>query len=146
MKELHGKVETTIQAGAECVFGGKPSEGKGFYYPPTLLLNVKKGMTAYSEELFGPVVCVIKVKDEQEAIEVANDSSFGLGGAIFTQDVNKGERIARDDIMTGMCSVNKMVASDQRLPFGGTKISGFGRECSAEGMHEFMNVKTVVIK
>ncbi len=146
MRELHGKVDQTVRAGAECVFGGKPLEGKGFYYPPTLLLNVKKGMTAYSEELFGPVVCVIKVKDEQEAIEVANDSSFGLGGAVFTQDIARGERIARDEIMTGTCNVNKFVGSDQRLPFGGTKNSGFGRELASEGIHEFMNVKTVVIE
>ena len=145
MNELHAKVEKTIQAGAECIFGGKPLEGKGFYYPPTLLLNIQKGMPAYDQELFGPVVCVIKVKDEQEAIEVANDSPFGLGGAVFTQDVARGEHIARDEIMAGTCNVNKFVGSDQRLPFGGTKNSGFGRELASEGIHEFMNVKTVVI-
>ncbi len=146
LKELHDKVQKTIDAGAECVFGGKRLEGKGFFYPPTLLLNVRKGMTAYHEELFGPVVCVIKVKNEAEAIEVANDSPYGLGAAVFTSDIEKGERIARDEIVAGTCNVNKLVGSDQRLPFGGTKLSGFGRELASEGLHEFCNVKTVVVK
>jgi succinate-semialdehyde dehydrogenase/glutarate-semialdehyde dehydrogenase len=146
MQELHGKVQKTIDAGAECAFGGKPIEGKGFFYPPTLLLNVKKGMCAYHEELFGPVVCVLKVKDEAEAIQVANDSPYGLGAAVFTSDLKKGERIARDEIVAGTCNVNKLVGSDQRLPFGGTKLSGFGRELASEGLHEFSNVKTVIVK
>ena len=103
-------------------------------------------MPAYDNEIFGPVVSVIKVKDEAEAIKVANDSPYGLGAAVFTQNIERGEIIARDEIIAGTCNVNKLLGSDQRLPFGGTKLSGFGRELASEGMQEFMNVKTVVVK
>lgn len=119
---------------------------KGAYYPPTILENVKPGMPAYDEELFGPVASVIRVKNETEAIRVANDSVFGLGAAVFTQDLKKGERIAETQLQAGCCFVNDFVKSDPRLPFGGIKESGFGRELSSHGIKEFMNVKTVVVK
>lgn len=146
MKEVHSQVVTSIDAGAKCILGGQPLDKKGYYYPATLLLNVKPGMPAYDNEIFGPVVSVIKVKDEAEAIKVANDSPYGLGAAVFTQNIERGEIIARDEIIAGTCNVNKLLGSDQRLPFGGTKLSGFGRELASEGMQEFMNVKTVVVK
>lgn len=146
MLELDGQVQRTIAEGATCLLGGKVRDGKGFFYLPTLLTDVTQGMTAYKEELFGPVVCVLPAKDEADAIRIANDSIFGLAGAVFTQDLAKGERIAREQIHVGACAVNSKVASDPRLPFGGVKQSGFGRELSAEGIHEFMNVKTVLVK
>ena len=103
-------------------------------------------MPAYDEELFGPVVCVINAKDEADAIRIANDSPFGLAAAVFTQNLARGEAIARDQIQAGTCSVNCLISSDPRLPFGGIKQSGYGRELSAEGVHEFMNIKTVVVR
>ena len=143
--QLHDQVQRSIAAGVECVMGGELPDGDGYYYPTTVFLDVKKGMPAYDEELFGPVVCVIYAKDEAEAIAMANDSPFGLGGAVFTQDLASGEHIARDLIRTGTCNVNALVSSDPRLPFGGIKQSGYGRELSAEGLHEFMNIKTVTV-
>jgi succinate-semialdehyde dehydrogenase/glutarate-semialdehyde dehydrogenase len=103
-------------------------------------------MPAYDEELFGPVASVIRVKDKQEAIKVANDTEFGLGAAIFSRDLKKGEQIAEKQLDAGCCFVNDFVKSDPRLPFGGIKTSGFGRELSTHGIKEFMNVKTVVVK
>ena len=119
---------------------------KGYYYPPTILTDVKKGTPAYEEELFGPVATVIAVKDEKEALEVANDTYYGLGGAIFSRDVAKAERLAAEKLEAGSCFVNEMVSSDPRLPFGGINESGFGRELSHHGIKEFVNVKTVFIK
>ena len=113
---------------------------------PTVLTNVKKGMPAYDEELFGPVAAIIPVKDEKEAINVANDSIFGLGAAVFTKDIARGERIAINELEAGCCFVNDFVKSDPRLPFGGVKESGYGRELSHYGIREFVNIKTVVIK
>jgi succinate-semialdehyde dehydrogenase/glutarate-semialdehyde dehydrogenase len=110
------------------------------------LENIKPGMPAYDEELFGPVASVIRVKDEKEAIKIANDSAFGLGAAVFTNDLKKGEKIAELQLDAECCFVNDFVKSDPRLPFGGIKESGFGRELSIHGIKEFMNVKTVVIK
>ena len=144
--QLHDQVQRSIAAGVECVMGGELPEGDGYYYPPTVFLDVKKGTPAYDEELFGPVVCVLYAKDEDEALRIANDTPYGLGAAVFTQDVAKGETIARDKLEAGTCSVNALVSSDPRLPFGGIKLSGHGRELAAEGMHEFMNIKTIVIK
>ncbi|WP_462281815.1 aldehyde dehydrogenase family protein [Salinivirga cyanobacteriivorans] len=125
--------------------GGEVPEGKGAFYPPTVLSNVSKGMPAYDEELFGPVASVIMVDDEDAAIEVANDTNFGLGAAVFTTDLKRGERIASDSIRAGAVFVNDFVKSDPRLPFGGIKESGYGRELSLYGIREFMNVKTVVV-
>ncbi|WP_420319287.1 NAD-dependent succinate-semialdehyde dehydrogenase [Ekhidna sp.] len=144
--QLHDQVQRSIAAGAKCILGGKVPEMKGYYYPPTILTDVKKGMPAYEEELFGPVATVITVKDEDEALEVANDSFYGLGGAIFSSDIEKAEKLAATKLDAGSCFVNEMVSSDPRLPFGGINESGFGRELSHHGIKEFVNVKTVYIK
>jgi succinate-semialdehyde dehydrogenase / glutarate-semialdehyde dehydrogenase len=144
--ELHQQVIDSVEKGAEVVIGGEIPHRNGAYYPPTILENVQPGMPAYDEELFGPVAAVIKVKDAKEAIRVANDTDFGLGAAVFTGDVKKGEHIAEMELEAGACFVNDFVKSDPRLPFGGIKTSGFGRELAANGIKEFMNVKTVVVK
>ncbi|HMQ09695.1 MAG TPA: NAD-dependent succinate-semialdehyde dehydrogenase [Oligoflexia bacterium] len=145
--ELHEQVQASIQQGAKCILGGEvDSLSPGAFYPPTILINVKKGMKAYSEELFGPVASVIKVNSIEEAIEVANDSDFGLGAAIFSKDIEKAQIIAKNKIDSGACFVNDFVKSDPRLPFGGVKESGYGRELSQFGIHEFMNIKTVCVK
>ncbi len=144
--DLHQQVSESIRKGAECILGGTLPQGKGSFYPPTILINVQPGMPAYEEELFGPVASVIKVKDETEAIRVANDSRFGLGAAVFTKDLKKGEQIAADELEAGSCFVNGLVKSDPRLPFGGIKTSGYGRELSHHGIREFVNAKTVWIK
>jgi succinate-semialdehyde dehydrogenase/glutarate-semialdehyde dehydrogenase len=144
--ELHQQVVNSIKKGAEVILGGEIPNRKGAFYPPTILENVKPGMPAYDEELFGPVASVIRVKDEKEAIKIANDSTFGLGASVFTKDVKKGEKIAETQINAGCCFVNDFVKSDPRLPFGGIGESGYGRELSTYGIKEFMNVKTVVVK
>jgi succinate-semialdehyde dehydrogenase/glutarate-semialdehyde dehydrogenase len=120
-------------------------DGAGAFYPPSVLTGVRKGMPAYDEELFGPVAAIITVPDEAEAIRVANDSVFGLGAAVFTRNVARGERIAADELEAGSCFVNAFVRSDPRLPFGGIKDSGYGRELAAFGIREFVNVKTVYV-
>ena len=141
--ELHDQVRRSVESGATCVLGGEIPEGEGAFYPPTVLTGVEPGMAAYDEELFGPVASVIKVADTAEAVKVANDSEFGLGGAVFTKDVEKGLRLAAREIDTGFCAVNDFVKSDPRLPFGGVKKSGYGRELSFLGIREFVNIKTV---
>jgi succinate-semialdehyde dehydrogenase / glutarate-semialdehyde dehydrogenase len=143
--KLHQQVIESIAKGAKCLLGGKIPEGSGAFYPPTVLTDVRKGMPAYDEEIFGPVGVIIPVKDEEEAIKVANDSQYGLGAAIFTRDIAKGHRIATTEIETGCCFVNTYVKSDPRLPFGGIKNSGYGRELSHYGIKEFVNIKTVLI-
>lgn len=140
---LHEQVKASITAGATCLVGGKIPKKEGAWYPITILTDVKKGNPAYEEELFGPVATIIRAKDETEALEIANDTSYGLGAAIFTTDKEKGERIAREELNAGACFVNEFVRSDPRLPFGGFKMSGYGRELSSFGIHEFLNVKTV---
>jgi len=144
--ELHQQVEKSIELGAKLLLGGKIPEIKGAWYPPTVLTNVKKGMPAYDEELFGPVAALIKAKDEAEAIQIANDSIFGLGASVFTRDLKRGEMIAKEKIQAGCCFVNAFVKSDPRLPFGGIKESGYGRELSSFGIREFVNIKTVFVK
>ncbi|MBI1226687.1 MAG: aldehyde dehydrogenase family protein [Bacteroidetes bacterium] len=144
--ELHEQVLRSIEAGAECLLGGKIPKGQGAYYPPTILTNVKKGMPAYSEELFGPVAAVIRAEDEDEAIHIANDTSFGLGGAVFTKNAERGEMIAKEKLNAGSCFVNGLVKSDPRLPFGGINHSGYGRELSHFGIREFVNIKTVWVR
>jgi len=141
--ELHKQVLKSIEAGAKLLLGGKIPEMPGAYYPPTVLANVSKGMPAYNEELFGPVAALIKAKNEEEAIRIANDSIFGLGAAVFTSDKERGEKIAKEKIEAGSCFVNSFVKSDPRLPFGGIKESGYGRELSVFGIKEFVNIKTV---
>lgn len=144
-ENLHRQVQESIQQGAKCILGGEIPDRPGAFYPATILTEIKAGMPAYEEELFGPVAAVFKVKDEAEAIEIANDTDFGLGAAIFTQNIARGERIARKEITAGSCFVNDMVNSDPRLPFGGIGVSGYGRELSALGIREFVNIKTVSI-
>lgn len=143
--QLDQQVKKCIALGASCLKGGAPLKGKGYYYPATVLTDLNKQMPAYQEELFGPVVCVFKVTNEAEAIAMANETAYGLGAAVFTRNLEKGEQIARHHLKAGTCNVNALVGSDPRLPFGGVKRSGFGRELAAEGIHEFMNIKTVVV-
>jgi succinate-semialdehyde dehydrogenase/glutarate-semialdehyde dehydrogenase len=142
---LHDQVQRSVAVGARCLLGGKIPDGRGAYYPPTVLTDVEKGMPAYEEELFGPVAAVIPVKDEEAAITVANDSFFGLGGAVLTGDLERGDRIARERIESGSVFVNEVVRSDARLPFGGVKQSGYGRELSNYGIKEFVNIKSVYV-
>lgn len=144
--ELHQQVEKSIKLGAKLMLGGTIPETEGAWYPPTVLSNVKKGMPAYDEELFGPVAALITAKDENEAIEIANDSIFGLGAAVFTRNFERGEKIAKEKLNAGCCFVNAFVKSDPRLPFGGIKYSGYGRELSSFGIREFVNIKTVYVK
>lgn len=144
--ELHGQVLRSIQKGARLTFGGKVPNERGAYYPPTVLADVEPGMAAFDEELFGPAAAIIKAANEDEAVKLANQSSFGLGAAVFTSDIERGERIAKFKLETGSCFLNAFVKSDPRLPFGGINESGFGRELSYFGIREFVNVKTVFIK
>ncbi|QQS37268.1 MAG: NAD-dependent succinate-semialdehyde dehydrogenase [Ignavibacteriales bacterium] len=144
--ELHQQVLQSVEKGASILTGGFVPDSKGAFYPPTVLSNVKKNMPAYDDELFGPVASLIKVKDESEGIMVANDTSFGLGAAVFTADTERGEKIARDKLHAGCCFVNDFVKSDPRLPFGGIKESGYGRELSVFGIREFVNIKSVYVK
>lgn len=143
---LHDQVQRTIAKGASLLLGGKVPDGPGAFYPPTVLADVGKGMAAYSEELFGPVAAIIPARNERAAIRIANDSAFGLGAAVFTRDVARGERIAAQELRAGSCFVNALVKSDARLPFGGIKESGYGRELSLHGIREFVNVKTVYVR
>ncbi|MCE2391612.1 MAG: NAD-dependent succinate-semialdehyde dehydrogenase [Proteobacteria bacterium] len=144
--ELHGQVERSVAAGARCLLGGEVPERAGAWYPPTVLTDVAPGMPAYDDELFGPVAAIIPVADEDEAIRVANDSPFGLGAAVFTRDRARGEEIAARRLEAGCCFVNAFVKSDPRLPFGGVKESGYGRELGPYGIKEFVNVKTVYVQ
>ncbi len=143
--DLHRQVEASVAKGARLLLGGTIPDGPGAYYPATVLTDVRKGMAAYDEELFGPVAAIIPVADEEAAIAAANDSVFGLGGAVLTRDLARGERIAAESIDSGCVFVNEAVRSDPRLPFGGIKESGYGRELSAYGIREFVNIKTVFI-
>lgn len=143
--ELHDQVERSLAKGARRLLGGEVPDGPGAFYPATVLTEVAKGMPAYAEELFGPVAAIIPVRDERAALRVANDSVFGLGAAVFTRDLARGERIAASDIQAGSCFVNSFVRSDPRLPFGGIKESGYGRELGRAGIREFVNLKTVYL-
>ncbi len=144
--DLHRQVVESVEKGAKLLLGGAIPDNKGAYYPPSVLGNVRKGMAAYDEELFGPVAAIIAAKDEDDAIRIANDSIFGLGAAVFTQDLKRGERIASEKLEAGCCFVNSFVKSDPRLPFGGIKESGYGRELASFGIREFVNIKTVYVK
>ena len=143
--ELHDQVQRSIDKGANCLLGGEIPNKKGAWYPSTILADVQSGMAAYEEELFGPVAAIIKAENEEDAIRIANDSDFGLGAAVFTEDLEKGERIASRELNAGNCFVNSLVKSDPRLPFGGIKHSGYGRELSHFGIKEFVNIKTVYV-
>ena len=143
--DLHQQVKDSIDAGAVAVTGCAPIPGPGAFYQASILDRVEPGMRAYSEELFGPVAIVIRARDENDALRIANESEFGLGGSVWTRNSERGERIARQ-VQSGCTFVNGFVKSDARLPFGGIKRSGYGRELSHHGIHEFVNAKTIWIK
>lgn len=143
--ELDSQVKHSIEKGAEVILGGERCEGEGSFYPATILTNVKPGMPAYEQELFGPVASVIKAKDESDAIRIANDTNYGLGASLWTTNINRAKEIALH-IEAGSVFINGMVKSDPRLPFGGIKLSGYGRELSHYGIKEFVNIKTIWIK
>jgi len=144
--ELHQQVENSRKLGATVLLGGFIPEETAAFYPPTVLTNVLPGMPAYHEELFGPVAVLFRFKTEEEAIRIANDTVFGLGAAVFTSDVTKGKLLAEKGLEAGCVYVNDFVKSDPRLPFGGIKESGYGRELSAVGIREFVNIKTIMVK
>lgn len=144
--ELHRQVKKSVDQGAVCLHGGKIPEGVGAFYPPTLLVEVLPGMPAFDEELFGPVVCLIAARDEAHAIELANKTEYGLGGGIFSKNMNRAKKIAENDIESGGVFINDFLKSDPRLPFGGIKESGHGRELSYLGIREFVNAKTIYLK
>ncbi|HNQ77566.1 MAG TPA: NAD-dependent succinate-semialdehyde dehydrogenase [Acidobacteriota bacterium] len=145
LEELEQQVERSVKEGAIVLAGGKKPESDGWFYPPTVLGNVKPGNTAFEEEIFGPVAPLIMARDNDHAMKLANSSRFGLGGSIWTSDTQVAEKMAAE-LEVGTVFINGMVKSDPRLPFGGVKASGFGRELSYFGMREFVNVKTVVIE
>ena len=143
--EVHRQVLKSIEKGATLILGGEIPDLEGAFYPITLLANVEPGMIAFDEEIFGPVFSIIKAENEEHAINLANDSPFGLGAAVFTKNIQRGEDIAKNRLNAGLCFVNDFVKSDPRLPFGGIKQSGFGRELSSYGLLEFVNIKTIVV-
>lgn len=142
--DIHDQVQRSVQDGAEIITGGEMLDREGFFYAPTVLAGVEPGTVAFTEEIFGPVASLIRARDADHAVELANDTMFGLGGAVFTRDRARGEEIALR-LEVGCAFVNEMVKSDPRLPFGGVKESGYGRELSHFGIREFVNVKTVWI-
>lgn len=144
--QLQAQVEKAVKGGARVLCGGKIPGGAGFHYPATALAGVAPGNAAFDEELFGPVAAIIEARDEAHAIELANATSFGLGAAVFTKDLARAERICRFELEAGSCFGNALVRSDPRLPFGGLKDSGYGRELSGFGIREFTNVKTVYVE
>ncbi|MFO7874323.1 MAG: NAD-dependent succinate-semialdehyde dehydrogenase [Bacteroidales bacterium] len=144
--EVHKQVTNSIEKGAKCLLGGYIPDDKGAWYPATVLTNVKPGMPAYDEEVFGPVAAIIEAQNEADAIRIANDTDFGLGAAVFTDDKDHGQALAEKSLHAGSCFVNDFVKSDPRLPFGGIAHSGYGRELSYLGIREFTNIKTVYVK
>lgn len=144
--ELHRQVEASVAAGAHLRLGGQIPDRPGAWYPATLLTNVRPGQPAYAEELFGPVAAVLPARDDAEALRIANDTAFGLGGAVFTRDVERGLEFATHQIEAGCVAVNDFVRSDPRLPFGGVRSSGYGRELGRAGLLEFVNIKAVTCR
>ncbi|HEX4309093.1 MAG TPA: NAD-dependent succinate-semialdehyde dehydrogenase [Acidobacteriaceae bacterium] len=144
-KELHAQVEASVSLGARVLTGGQLIPGRESFYPPTVLVDVPPGSPAYSEEFFGPVACLFRVKDAADAIRIANATRFGLGASVWTKDAAERDLFIRE-LQSGMVFINKMVASDPRIPFGGVKQSGFGRELGPWGIREFCNLKTVCIE
>ncbi|WP_227380566.1 NAD-dependent succinate-semialdehyde dehydrogenase [Haladaptatus halobius] len=145
MEDLHDQVQATIKDGATCDLGGKPLDRDGFYYPPTVLTDVPHDSASACEEVFGPSAAVFAVSGEAEAIELANDIDYGLGASVWTEDLDRGERVAHE-FDAGMTYVNQLVKSDPRLPFGGVKDSGYGRELARHGIREFTNKKTIWVQ
>ena len=143
--EVHDQVKRSLAGGARLLLGGVVPDRPGAWYPPTVLADVKPGVASYGEEVFGPVASVISARDEADAIRIANDTEFGLGSGVITGDPARGERIAAEQIEAGMSFVNGVVTSAPGLPFGGVKHSGYGRECADFGIHEFVNIKSVVV-
>ncbi|MBL9137722.1 MAG: NAD-dependent succinate-semialdehyde dehydrogenase [Verrucomicrobiales bacterium] len=143
--ELQSLVEGSLAAGARCTLGGKVPDGRGCFYPPTLLLDVAPTHPVFQEETFGPVAAVCPAATEADALRLANQSRFGLGGAIFSRDIHRATALARDHLDAGSCFVNTFVRSDARLPFGGIKESGYGRELGLVGIREFQNIKSVFV-
>ncbi|WP_298529210.1 NAD-dependent succinate-semialdehyde dehydrogenase [uncultured Christiangramia sp.] len=144
-EELHEQVEESVKKGAKILCGGKLPEGDGFYYPATVLENLKPGQPAYDDELFGPVASLIKAKDTDDAMRIANDSRFGLGGGIFSKDEAKAKELAQKHFDTGMVFINSFGLAKPNMPFGGVKDSGYGREHGGFGLHEFVNAKSVMM-
>ena len=144
--EVHKMVKSSIKMGAKLEIGGEIPDSDGAYYPITVLSKVLPGMPAFDEEIFGPIFSIIEAKDNDNAIDLANNSQYGLGAAVFTSDLNEGRKIAQEKIQAGVCFVNDYVKSDPRLPFGGVKMSGYGRELSSYGLMEFVNIKSIVVE
>ena len=144
--EIHEQVRRSVDAGARLLLGGEVPDRPGAWYPPTVLADVRPGQPAYDDEVFGPVAAIIAAEDEADALRIANASPFGLGSAVMTRDLARGERIAAEELDAGMAFVNTNVRSDARLPFGGVKHSGYGREVSEFGLYEFTNVKAVLVQ
>ncbi len=142
LKKIDSIVKDVVKQGAEVLTGGERIKSKGYFYKPTVLKNVSPKMRVAQEEVFGPVAPIIVADDDMHAIKLANDSQYGLGASIWTEDLDKAEKFSRM-VQSGIVSVNNMVASDPRVPFGGVKKSGFGRELSRYGMLEFVNIKSV---
>ena len=143
---IHEQVQESIAKGAQLLTGGTIPEAPGAWYPPTVLTNVRGGQPAHDDEIFGPVAAIIEARDEEDAIRIPNDSVFGLGSGVITSNLERGERIAAERLEAGMSFVNDNVRSDPRIPFGGVKHSGYGRECGHFGIHEFVNIKSVQVR
>jgi len=143
---VHEQVNASVAAGADLIRGGTIPDRDGWWYPATVLENVHLGMPAFADEIFGPVVSLVRAEDTSHAVALAGESRFGLGGAIFSADREKAAQMAADQIDAGCLAINDFVRSDPRVPFGGTKMSGFGRELGRAGIHEFVNLKSIVVK
>ena len=144
-EELTNIVSLAIQRGAKPIYSAEGLPKHGYFYAPTILSNVTPDSPAASKELFGPVACIIEAKNEEDAIAIANQSPYGLGAAVFSKNIERAEKIIRNHLNVGIGFVNEFVKSDPRLPFGGTKDSGYGRELGLEGLKEFANIKTIVV-
>ena len=144
-ESVRDQVKESVEKGAEVLCGGEVPDRTGAYYPATVLAEVKPGMPAYDDEIFGPVASVIRAKDDEDAMRIANDSRYGLGGGIFCTDEEHALRLARDEFDTGMVRINNFGAADPNMPFGGVKNSGYGREHGGFGMKEFVNAKSIFL-
>ena len=143
---LHTQVNGLVDKGVQVLLGARLPERKGYFYPPTIMMgSASSAISSFKEEIFGPVALVIIVSDEKEAIRTANASPYGLGAAIFSQDIKKAEQWARNSLQVGSCSINKALHSHPALPFGGIKDSGYGRELSSWGFYEFVNIKAIFV-